>query len=138
TPATAAITRSTSAPCRPPTPSRTGGRCSTAAANTWHGHRMGWCQSPMCDARNRLSRESTGRMASTMESTPLCRVQRAESIAARTYRELRNALVRQAIAPGQRLVEADLAQQLGVSRTPVREALARLVAEGMLVVLPSG
>jgi DNA-binding GntR family transcriptional regulator len=77
-------------------------------------------------------------VASTVESARLSRVQRAESIAARTYRELRNALVRQAIAPGQRLVEADLAQQLGVSRTPVREALARLVTEGLVVVLPSG
>ena len=77
-------------------------------------------------------------MASTVESPQLSRVQRAESIAARTYRELRNALVRQAIAPGQRLVEADLAEQLGVSRTPVREALARLVAQGLVVVLPSG
>ena len=77
-------------------------------------------------------------MANIVESAQLNRVQRAESIAARTYRELRNALVRQAIAPGQRLVEADLAQQLGVSRTPVREALARLVTEGLVVVLPAG
>src|SRR5919201_6337434 len=83
-----------------------------------------------------LSRE--GCMASTVEAAQLSRVQRAESIAARTYRDLRNALVRQAIAPGQRLVEADLAQQLGVSRTPVREALARLVTEGLVVVLPAG
>src|SRR5437588_5724570 len=83
-----------------------------------------------------VSRE--GRVASTVESARLSRVQRAESIAVCTYRELRNALVRQSIAPGQRLVEADLAQQLGVSRTPVREALARLVTEGLIVVLPSG
>jgi DNA-binding GntR family transcriptional regulator len=82
--------------------------------------------------------ESGGRMVSTIESNRLARIKRTESIAARTYRELRNALLRQAIAPGQRLVEADLAQQLGVSRTPVREALARLVAEGLVVVLPSG
>ena len=35
-------------------------------------------------------------------------------------------------APGQRLVEADLTQELGVSRGPLREALGRLVAEGVL------
>jgi DNA-binding GntR family transcriptional regulator len=36
-------------------------------------------------------------------------------------------------APGQRLVEADLTRELGVSRGPLREALGRLAAEGILV-----
>jgi DNA-binding GntR family transcriptional regulator len=35
-------------------------------------------------------------------------------------------------APGQRLVEADLTRELGVSRGPLREALGRLVAEGVV------
>ena len=39
---------------------------------------------------------------------------------------------------GRRLAEVALAEQLGVSRTPVREALARLHAEGFLVRLPEG
>lgn len=77
-------------------------------------------------------------MLTTVTSDRLTRVERAESIAIRVYRELRASLLRRSIAPGERLVEADLAQQLGVSRTPVREALARLVAEGMAVVLPGG
>lgn len=65
-------------------------------------------------------------------------VQRAEPMAERVYRELRGALLRRSIAPGQRLVEADLAQRLGVSRTPIREALTRLATEGMVVVQPAG
>jgi DNA-binding GntR family transcriptional regulator len=36
-------------------------------------------------------------------------------------------------APGQRLVEADLTRELGVSRGPLREALGRLAAEGIVV-----
>lgn len=39
-------------------------------------------------------------------------------------------------APGQRLVEADLTAQLGVSRGPLREALGRLAAEGVLELEP--
>src|SRR5258708_20335204 len=36
------------------------------------------------------------------------------------------------LVPGQRLVEADLTRNLGVSRGPVREALKRLAAEGIV------
>jgi DNA-binding GntR family transcriptional regulator len=39
-------------------------------------------------------------------------------------------------APGQRLVEADLTAELGVSRGPLREALGRLAAEGVLEIEP--
>jgi DNA-binding GntR family transcriptional regulator len=40
-------------------------------------------------------------------------------------------------APGQRLVEVDLTRELGVSRGPVREALRRLAAEGLIEVVPN-
>lgn len=73
-----------------------------------------------------------------MSQTDLPTVARPESLAAGAYRTLRDALLRRAIAPGQRLIETELAQQLGVSRTPVRDALARLVAEGMADALPAG
>ena len=45
---------------------------------------------------------------------------------------LRRAIVRGEIRPGSRIVERDVAAKLGVSRTPVREALARLHREGLL------
>ena len=48
----------------------------------------------------------------------------------KAYRELRDAVLRGTFAMGARLKEVDLAQQIGVSRTPVREALRRLNAEG--------
>jgi len=53
------------------------------------------------------------------------------------YQALRDAFTRGAFAPGDILSLRDLAQQLGVSMTPVREAVRRLVAEGALVDMPS-
>jgi DNA-binding GntR family transcriptional regulator len=47
---------------------------------------------------------------------------------------LRNAIVRGELAPGERLPEDELAAWLGVSRTPVREALSRLAATGLVTI----
>lgn len=41
------------------------------------------------------------------------------------------------LVPGARLGEAELATRLGVSRTPVREALSRLAAEGLVQIVPN-
>ena len=49
------------------------------------------------------------------------------------HRELRQAIVRGRLEPGTRLVETQLAQMLGVSRTPIREALSRLETEGVVL-----
>lgn len=53
------------------------------------------------------------------------------------YFALRDAFTRGAFAPGDVLTLRDLAAQLGVSMTPVREAVRRLVAEGALVDTPT-
>ncbi|GHF29662.1 DNA-binding GntR family transcriptional regulator [Deinococcus metalli] len=49
------------------------------------------------------------------------------------YDHLRRALLDGDIAPGERLAEVELGQHLGVSRTPIREALMRLTQDGLLV-----
>lgn len=51
---------------------------------------------------------------------------------------LRRAILSGRIAPGERLVEADLAEQMGVSRGPVREALEQLEREGLVETTPTG
>lgn len=49
------------------------------------------------------------------------------------YARLRDLIVRGRLAPGARVTEAGIADELGVSRTPVREAMHRLVRDGLLV-----
>ncbi|RKQ36126.1 GntR family transcriptional regulator [Kocuria tytonis] len=49
----------------------------------------------------------------------------------RAYRELRADIVSWRLTPGQVLGEVDLSERLGISRTPVREALSRLTADGL-------
>jgi DNA-binding GntR family transcriptional regulator len=53
-----------------------------------------------------------------------------------TYETLRDMIVAFDLKPGERLVEKDLAARLGVSKTPVREALALLEAEGLVETTP--
>jgi DNA-binding GntR family transcriptional regulator len=52
------------------------------------------------------------------------------------YQRLRDLIVQGQLAPGSRVVETEVAARLGVSRTPVREALQRLQQEGFVVGAP--
>ena len=54
----------------------------------------------------------------------------------RVQAALREAILRGELAAGAHLGEVELAERLGVSRTPVREALSRLAAEGLVEVHP--
>jgi DNA-binding GntR family transcriptional regulator len=65
---------------------------------------------------------------SIIDFEPVNQQSTAEMIADR----LREAIMRGALAPGAQLGEADLATSFGVSRGPVREAMQRLVQEGLL------
>lgn len=51
--------------------------------------------------------------------------------------KLRNKLKNGALKPEARIVEQDLAEEFGVSRTPIREAILHLVNEGLLVSVPN-
>ena len=52
------------------------------------------------------------------------------------FHTLRNAILKGELQPGERLMEIQLAQKLGVSRTPVREALRKLELEGLVLMMP--
>lgn len=58
------------------------------------------------------------------------------SLAARTYQSLREAILHLAYRPGELLRKGDICTELGVSRSPVSEAIARLAAEGLVDVVP--
>lgn len=59
------------------------------------------------------------------------------SLGIAVYNQLRQRLMDGELRPGQRLREIELSEQLGVSRTPVREAIKRLESEGFASYVPS-
>ena len=54
------------------------------------------------------------------------------SLHVRVVDALRRMIVTGELAPGERIVESDLAERLGVSRTPMREAIKTLVLDGLV------
>jgi DNA-binding GntR family transcriptional regulator len=68
----------------------------------------------------------------------LARLGRIESnsVAMLAYDQIRALILSGEMAPGARLSQIDLAERLGISRTPVREALRRLAGEGLIDALP--
>ena len=68
-------------------------------------------------------------MASELRLAPL----EFTSTTDRVYAELRRLIISGTLAPGQALNEKTVADQLGVSRSPVREAFQRLVTERLLL-----
>jgi len=52
------------------------------------------------------------------------------------FQTLRQAILRGELEPGERLMEIHLAESLGVSRTPIREAIRKLELEGLVVMIP--
>ena len=70
-------------------------------------------------------------MATAMTDKP----QRA-SLVERAYQEVKARIIGNVYPPNLQVLEQDLALQLGMSRTPVREALIRLEREGLVEILP--
>lgn len=52
------------------------------------------------------------------------------------FETLRDAIINQTLEPGERLMEIQLAEEMGVSRTPVREAIRKLELEGLVIMVP--
>lgn len=74
-----------------------------------------------------------------METKPVQQLQRLDEMPPlrhRVYDQLEDLIVTGAVAPGSRLVEGELAQTLGVSRGPIREALQLLWRDGFVDLRP--
>ena len=61
---------------------------------------------------------------------------KTESLTDRAYRELEEMIVTLQLEPNAVLSETALSQDLGIGRTPIREALQRLAREGLVMILP--
>ncbi|HLO36744.1 MAG TPA: GntR family transcriptional regulator [Candidatus Deferrimicrobium sp.] len=65
-------------------------------------------------------------------TSPLTPILNQRSLQERTYQSLRTAILEGRYVPGERIYEAAVAQALGVSRNPVREAVRRLQQDGLV------
>jgi DNA-binding GntR family transcriptional regulator len=74
--------------------------------------------------------------AVTLVRTPLVAPPIPASLTDAAYRTIRQRILDNAWPPGHRALEQELALMLGMSRTPVREALIRLANEGLVEVVP--
>jgi DNA-binding GntR family transcriptional regulator len=81
--------------------------------------------------RRRTKAPSDGTSAPATE--PRRRSTRAgRSLASEAYAILKGRIIRREIAPGERLTEARLVRELGLGKTPIREALVRLIHDGLV------
>ena len=83
---------------------------------------------------NRAARENTMSVSEKRDGGfKLPQVSRPITVKEQVYQTLREQLLHGQPGPNGRVIEKDITEALGVSRTPVREALSRLASEGLLV-----
>jgi DNA-binding GntR family transcriptional regulator len=73
-----------------------------------------------------------------LDFPPLGALPGRKSLGQHVFENLKQAIIRGDVAPGDRLVESRMAGALDISRTPVREAIHKLEREGLLRRLPRG
>ena len=84
----------------------------------------------------RKTRPPQGVAASAGEEEDPFLEQAPRSLTDHAYRALEELIVTLRLTPGEVLSEAALSKQLGIGRTPIREALQRLAREGLVQILP--
>ena len=77
-------------------------------------------------------RQSPGPNVRRVRAVRAMETARPDNLAEQAYRSLRSLILERKIAPGAPVVEGRLAEDLRISRTPMREAMVRLIAEGLL------
>ena len=76
-------------------------------------------------------------LTNTLNTFKLGSIKR-ESLGTQVFEQVKGMILRGEIPPGRRIIENEIAASMGISRTPVREAVHRLAAEGFLNPLPKG
>jgi DNA-binding GntR family transcriptional regulator len=64
-------------------------------------------------------------------------MEKRANLKGKVYSALRTRILSFELKPGEKILESDVAQNLGVSRTPIREALNKLEQEGLIRMLPN-
>lgn len=77
--------------------------------------------------KGKMSEEKRGR---------LNRITNIPFLRERAYQAIKEAIISLKLEPGEKLKESTLVEELGISKTPIREALTRLQHEGLVEVLP--
>ena len=77
-------------------------------------------------------RQSAGPNVRAVRAVRAMETARPDNLAEQAYRSLRSLILERKIAPGAPVVEGRLAEDLRISRTPMREAMVRLVGERLL------
>jgi DNA-binding GntR family transcriptional regulator len=78
-----------------------------------------------------------GQYSNKWDSTPI-RPLKKENLGGQVFEQIKGMILRGEIPPGRRMIESEIAFSMGISRTPVREAVHKLEAEGLLTPLPKG
>jgi len=63
-------------------------------------------------------------------------IERHQTLREKILETIREAILRGALKPGEKVAEPELAERFGISRTPIREAFRQLESEGYLTVIP--
>lgn len=71
-----------------------------------------------------------------MKAEELFRKEKKYTLRERAFQQIRQAILSGGLKPGTRLIEQELSEQMGISRFPIREALASLEREGLVTVEP--
>lgn len=67
----------------------------------------------------------------------ILKIEGYELLSQKVYRELKTEIIKGSLKPGTKLSEGKIAKQMEVSRTPIREALRELAAEGFVKISPN-
>ena len=67
----------------------------------------------------------------------LLKIEGYDLLSKKVYRILKKEIIKGSLKPGSKVLEGRIAEQIGISRTPVREAIRELAAEGFVTLSPN-